>query len=374
MQQSRLATATRPATGSAFERRVAAPPLGAQQPQQEGPSLELLSGETAYFACACETRQAGGARRATRGAPARALQLHARDCRNNRRNKRQTPADGSNMSPAVLTGRRRVRPRVSAPAVAPSQRLSFGMVGLPFAEPAFATLLPPGHALVAGGAPPAHGVVHVVSGEEWAQICRSEGVGARGVGYQVIEVELQLYGTGRGRGGSSGGGGPDWGGVVRALTLQVWGCTARARVLRTASRRVRSGALIAASRLRACRLPLALPAAGPPPDPQGNPPSPARPARARTRRSTAAPAARCPRGATWTSCAAVRAGASMGGEGRGLRAPRREAAGARAAQPAACGCTTWQLQVRCTRAAQARVAGQATVLRAPPPRACNSGT
>lgn len=41
-------------------------------------------------------------------------------------------ADGSNMCPSVLTGRRRVTPRVSAPAAAPALRLSFGMLGFPF--------------------------------------------------------------------------------------------------------------------------------------------------------------------------------------------------------------------------------------------------
>ncbi|GBF90203.1 hypothetical protein Rsub_03336 [Raphidocelis subcapitata] len=175
MQQSRLATAARPAAPAAGG--PAPPPprrAGVDAAQRSAPpALELLPGETAYFAY------------------------------------------GSNMSPSVLTGRRRVRPRVSLPAVAPAQRLSFGMIGLPFSEPAFATLLPPGHALAAGGAgaPEAHGVVHAVSGEEWSQICRTEGVGARGVGYQVIEVELELYASG-------GGGGGRGGGVVRALTLQ----------------------------------------------------------------------------------------------------------------------------------------------------------
>jgi hypothetical protein len=159
----------------------------------------------------------------------------------------KTAQVGSNMAPAVLTGRRGVRPRASAPAAAPALRLSFGMVGFPFSEPAFATLVAPGHPLAAGGpaAPPAHGVVHVISAAEWRRVCETEGVSSSGAGYQVVEVDCFLYSRGgpwggpssvATAGGSSGnngsssgkncggdGGGGAGGGAparVRALTLQ----------------------------------------------------------------------------------------------------------------------------------------------------------
>ncbi|KAI8467962.1 MAG: hypothetical protein J3K34DRAFT_523335 [Monoraphidium minutum] len=129
-------------------------------------------------------------------------------------------AYGSNMAPSVLSGRRRVRPRVSVPAAAPALRLSFGMLGFPFAEPAFATLVPPGHPLAAGGAaaPPAHGVLHAVSREEWAWICSTEGVGSSSAGYQVVEVECTPYRPGRRWEGGGGGGARRP--ALRAVTLQ----------------------------------------------------------------------------------------------------------------------------------------------------------
>lgn len=126
------------------------------------------------------------------------------------------------MAPSVLTGRRRVRPRVSAPAVAPALRLSFGMLGFPFAEPAFATVVDPNHPLAAGGctAPPAHGVLHVITRQEWAWICQTEGVGSSSAGYQVVAVEVEPYasrGAWPGPGAAVGAGG----GTLKAVTLQV---------------------------------------------------------------------------------------------------------------------------------------------------------
>lgn len=50
-------------------------------------------------------------------------------------------AYGANTSLAVLTGRRGIRPRSSEAAVLPGHRLAFAMPGIPFFEPAFATVL-----------------------------------------------------------------------------------------------------------------------------------------------------------------------------------------------------------------------------------------
>lgn len=41
-------------------------------------------------------------------------------------------AYGSNMAPAVLTGRRRVRPRQSLPCSVPSHELTFDVYGMPY--------------------------------------------------------------------------------------------------------------------------------------------------------------------------------------------------------------------------------------------------
>ena len=126
------------------------------------------------------------------------------------------------MAPSVLTGRRRVRPRVSLPAAAPGLRLSFGMLGFPFSEPAFATVVGPGHPLAAGGAdaPPAHGVLHVITREDWAWVCSTEGVGSSSAGYQVVEAAVEPYESGgqwQGQGAAGGGGGR----TLQAVTLQV---------------------------------------------------------------------------------------------------------------------------------------------------------
>jgi hypothetical protein len=51
-------------------------------------------------------------------------------------------AYGSNMSPSVLTGRRKVRPRASAPCELRDWSLCFNMLGLPYAEPGFASIEP----------------------------------------------------------------------------------------------------------------------------------------------------------------------------------------------------------------------------------------
>jgi hypothetical protein len=125
---------------------------------------------------------------------------------------------GSNMSPQVLSGRRRVWPQQSLPCYVPGYTLSFGVCGLPFAEPGFATIAPAAwpaqlsaqpadhtawrEALQGDGVTPCalHGVLHRVSRSDWRRIQVSEGVlgsgsssGGGGVGYQVQEVECWLY-------------------------------------------------------------------------------------------------------------------------------------------------------------------------------------
>jgi hypothetical protein len=120
-------------------------------------------------------------------------------------------AYGSNMSPSVLTGRRRVRPEQSLPCYVPGYTLSFAVQGFPWAEPGFATISacsssssggsgghPIGDGVSSGGnwrmcvcagnTPCLHAVLHRVNRREWDLIKSSEGVlggDSSSVGYQV---------------------------------------------------------------------------------------------------------------------------------------------------------------------------------------------
>ncbi|KXZ53069.1 hypothetical protein GPECTOR_8g62 [Gonium pectorale] len=90
--------------------------------------------------------------------------------------------------------------------------LSFRMLGLPYAEPGFATIeraqpeqqqqqqQQPGP--VSTGASSSgssrwrsevHGVVHLLRHSDWVQVMATEGVGAGSTGYRVVEVEVELY-------------------------------------------------------------------------------------------------------------------------------------------------------------------------------------
>jgi hypothetical protein len=133
---------------------------------------------------------------------------------------------GSNMSSETLTGRRRVVPRRSLPAVVPGHALSFDMLGLPYAEPAFAVLqrfrrgeetrpqawwpavarreradADAGVALRAPTPPPsppvAHGVLHLVSREDWRRVLASEGVLDGGDAEEVEDYDDGEDGGGR---------------------------------------------------------------------------------------------------------------------------------------------------------------------------------
>lgn len=120
-------------------------------------------------------------------------------------------AYGSNMNPEVLTNRRRVRPRQSVPCRVPDHLLSFSMLGFPYAEPGFATIVQHTQGLQAQRQPlyahsnkhsvsqPAffkdwrdnvrdhcvHGVLHKITKREWQLVQATEGVNNHGFGYQV---------------------------------------------------------------------------------------------------------------------------------------------------------------------------------------------
>jgi hypothetical protein len=154
-------------------------------------------------------------------------------------------AFGSNMSSATLTGRRRVVPRRSVPAMLPQYGLSFGMLGAPYSEPGFAVLQPllgpeqrqrqksqawwpvleterrmlqqqrqrerPAGAPPRPSPPPAaHGVLHLLSRDDWRRVLASEGVADLGggsekhsmsLGYRPARVRCSAYDPCARRGG-----------------------------------------------------------------------------------------------------------------------------------------------------------------------------
>jgi hypothetical protein len=115
------------------------------------------------------------------------------------------------MCPSVLTSRRKVQPRASAPCKLRDYVLCFNMLGFPYAEPGFASIEPAADGWVPAAAAPArrpplqlgppwlptpraaappccrsphaspgqphvHGVVHLISQQEWLAVQRTEGV------------------------------------------------------------------------------------------------------------------------------------------------------------------------------------------------------
>jgi hypothetical protein len=92
-------------------------------------------------------------------------------------------AYGSNMSDLVMT-RRGVRPMRTHNAVAPSHRLIFDVYGVPFSEPAMASIedRPPD-----AEDPPAHGVAYLLTETDYVRILVSEGAG---IGYREIGIRI----------------------------------------------------------------------------------------------------------------------------------------------------------------------------------------
>ncbi|PNH04373.1 hypothetical protein TSOC_009468, partial [Tetrabaena socialis] len=121
-------------------------------------------------------------------------------------------AYGSNMNPNTLTGRRQVVPLESQAGLLRHWTLSFRMLGLPYAEPGFATIerahpaaagprdpaapltstspastsptsTTPASTSAAAGSPArwrseVHGVLHRISSSDWVRVMATEGVGA----------------------------------------------------------------------------------------------------------------------------------------------------------------------------------------------------
>ncbi|KAJ1844302.1 hypothetical protein LPJ73_005212, partial [Coemansia sp. RSA 2703] len=119
---------------------------------------------------------------------------------------------GSNMSSKVLSGRRQVYPTKSLPVVVPGYQLTFDMVGIPYFEPGFGTIMPVADSdernkavsekdkLVqermcdcqAGS--PLHCIAHLITKKELQHIINTEGGnGNPDFGYQLIEVTCETY-------------------------------------------------------------------------------------------------------------------------------------------------------------------------------------
>ncbi|KAL2842717.1 gliotoxin biosynthesis protein GliK [Aspergillus pseudoustus] len=98
-------------------------------------------------------------------------------------------AYGSNTRSSVMRGRGIV-PLDAQPVVVPSHRLCFDIFGIPYAEPAFASIVPimldatidspSGQAI-----PPVHGVAYLLTQDDYRRLVLSEGAG---VGYDEITV------------------------------------------------------------------------------------------------------------------------------------------------------------------------------------------
>ncbi|KAJ1721832.1 hypothetical protein LPJ53_003689 [Coemansia erecta] len=116
------------------------------------------------------------------------------------------------MSSKVLSGRRQVYPTKSLPVTVPGYQLTFDMVGIPYFEPGFGTIMPVSDSegcdkaaseqskLVAErmcdcqAGSPLHCIAHLITRKELQHIINTEGGnGNPDFGYQLIEVECNTY-------------------------------------------------------------------------------------------------------------------------------------------------------------------------------------
>ncbi|KAK2080220.1 hypothetical protein QBZ16_000073 [Prototheca wickerhamii] len=115
-------------------------------------------------------------------------------------------AYGSNMNEEILQGKRRVFPAEAVPAKLPGYRLVFDLPGLPYREPAFASVQPQddadsanGHASLQKGSSNAHpeavhGVAYCLTPSVWGYICVTEGAaGTRSSDYTIVPVRVATY-------------------------------------------------------------------------------------------------------------------------------------------------------------------------------------
>jgi hypothetical protein len=78
-------------------------------------------------------------------------------------------AFGSNMALSTMTALRNLNPIAQTPAVLPNHRLCFNVPGIPLVEPSWASVEPDQENNV-------HGVLYKLTSDDFARVCRSEGV------------------------------------------------------------------------------------------------------------------------------------------------------------------------------------------------------
>ncbi|KAF4636601.1 hypothetical protein G7Y89_g1495 [Cudoniella acicularis] len=104
-------------------------------------------------------------------------------------------AYGANMSTAILTGKREVKPLAHKRATLPDFSLVFDVRGVPYAEPALASLrrrsAHPGQIYGSGAEMAACGVAYLVTTADFCKIIATEGAG---VAYKVQEVRAVVIG------------------------------------------------------------------------------------------------------------------------------------------------------------------------------------
>jgi hypothetical protein len=102
-------------------------------------------------------------------------------------------AYGSNMNSTIFTGRRKIKPLEKYPCRVPGWTLNFDMIGFPYVEPAFASI----HKITdeeKNVAKELHGVVYLITKDDYLQIRRTEGGGGyENLGYNDIDVEVITY-------------------------------------------------------------------------------------------------------------------------------------------------------------------------------------
>ena len=99
-------------------------------------------------------------------------------------------AFGANLSRKILTGRRKIEPLESWPALANGWELSFDYRGIPFLEPGFGTLRKTSSPSVC-----VHGVVHRMSAADYQQLLVTEGGSGRTdvPGYRSVPIRCTVY-------------------------------------------------------------------------------------------------------------------------------------------------------------------------------------
>ncbi|KAL2869633.1 gamma-glutamyl cyclotransferase gliK [Aspergillus lucknowensis] len=99
-------------------------------------------------------------------------------------------AYGSNMRSSVMKGRG-IMPLKMQAVIVPDYMLCFDIFGIPYAEPAFASIAPLLNNEVSGKSPipPVHGVAYLLTADDYRRLVVTEGAG---VGYDEITVQARV--------------------------------------------------------------------------------------------------------------------------------------------------------------------------------------